>query len=224
MTKKKDLNVHRAAPLFLLLLILAGCSRLPVSLSPPPLVERLEGYASLSLSSPEASSRARLSFLFSLPRKVRIEGIDPLGRTLYRIVLDAESGYLSVPSKRVYWQAGPEEITAELLGFSLSAAEMAALLTGEWPGTETWDLERDGRGRVTAGDRRGVRFEVKEFFGDGTLPRLISFGDGSLSGRLKILRIEFNKPLRGSAFDLGFLKEYQPRTRDQIEALLRHED
>ncbi len=154
-----------------------------------------------------------------------MEGLDPLGRTLFRILLDTETGYLVIPSKRVYWRAGTDEITAEFLGFSLSVPEMTALLTGRWPEAGAWSLVKDDRGRVIAGDRGDLGFEVKEFFDGGSLPRIVSFTDGSLSGRLKMLRIEFNKPLpRVEGFALDFLKDYEPRTRAQIEALLRHED
>ena len=224
MKKKRKLNAHRSAALFSLLFLFVDCSHLPPVLSPPAVVERFEGYASLSLSGPEASSKTRLSFLFSIPQKGRMEGFDPLGRSLYQIVLEGEAGFFIIPSKKVYWQAGAEEITAEFLGFSLTLQEMTALLTGEWTASSGWTLARDGRGRVVAGEKRNIRFEIKDFLDGGSLPRVVLFKNDSLSGRLRILRIHFNQPFKSPPFDLSYLNRFESKTREEIEALLRHEN
>jgi hypothetical protein len=153
-----------------------------------------------------------------------MEGFDPLGRSLYQIVLEGEAGFFIIPSKKVYWQAGAEEITAEFLGFSLTLQEMTALLTGEWTASSGWTLARDGRGRVVAGEKRNIRFEIKDFLDGGSLPRVVLFKNDSLSGRLRILRIHFNQPFKSPPFDLSYLNRFESKTREEIEALLRHEN
>ena len=229
------MKAKRSAGLFLLLVFLGECSvRPPVITLPRGPVDRIEGYASLSLNSAQVSSRGKVSFVFSLPQKGRMEGFGPLGRSLYQIVIEEESGVFIFPSKKVYWRGRAEEIVEKFLGFPLRLDEMIGLLTGRWdevlagrvqaPSGPQWILDKDREGKVLSGRRDEVRFEIKEFFGGTGVPRILLFKNSSGSGRLKILRIGFNRPLKSRVFDLTFLEDYQSKSWTEIETIIRDEN
>jgi len=229
------LKARRAAGLFLFLVFLVKCSgRGPVFTLPPGQVERIEGYASLSVNSAQASSKGKVSFLFSLPQKGRLEGFGPLGRSLFQIAIDGESGVFVLPSEKVYWRGETEEIVEKFLGFRLSFDEIFNLLTGNWgritagriheANGSPWTLDKDQEGRVLAGERGDIRFEIKGFFGGTGVPRMLLFKNPSNSGRLKILRLGFNQPLRPRVFDLSFLSDFQAKTWSEIEMMIRDEN
>lgn len=163
-----------------------------------------------------------------------MEGLGPLGRSLYQIVIENESGLFILPSKKVYWRGKTEEIVEKFLGFPLRLDEMASLLTGRWDelptegvqeaGGSRWVLDTDAGGRVLAGHRDDVRFEIKDFFRGSDVPRILIFKNPSSSGRLKILRVGFNQSLRPQVFDLSFLKDYQSKSWAEIETIIRDEN
>jgi hypothetical protein len=203
-----------------------------VSLPPlPSVLESMEGYGSLRITGDQGSSKTKFSFLFSLPHKARIESFDVLGRSLYYILIDEEISFLVVPSKKVYWEGDVEEVISKFLGFSLNQYEMMSLLRGKWEGTdpeeeerlETWNFEKDASGRILAGRRGDVRFQIQEFFGDSQFARIVLFHHTLSEGRLKILRINFNQPLKPAAFSRRFLKAYELKTWAEIEKLLENE-
>jgi hypothetical protein len=82
----------------------------------------------------------------------------------------------------------------------------------------------DARGRVLGGERGGFRFEVGEFFGGASVPRTVAFAGAGRSGRIRVLKIQFNRPARGNLFGASILKGLEPKTWPEIEALLQDED
>lgn len=192
----------------------------------PPEVVSIEGYASLRLTRGGETAKSRFSFIFVLPDRGRIEVYDPLGRTVSLLFLGMEEAFLVLPSKRVYWRAGREEALAKLLGFDLSPKEITDILSGKAEEMSGWDLERDGQGRIVRGRRDSLRFEVRQFFGQSALPQLLALSRGGEKGSLKILRLNFNQPLKGAAFELSFLQDeaYKPSTWEEIEKWLRDEN
>lgn len=127
-----------------------------------------------------------------------------------------------------------EEITSRSLGFSLNQYEMASLLSGQWKGEEMsleakkalekWHLERDERERIVIGEREEFRFEVQEFFADSPFARLVLFFHPWSEGRLKILRLNFNQPIRTAAFSRAFLERYKLKSWAEIEELFSNEN
>jgi outer membrane biogenesis lipoprotein LolB len=192
----------------------------------PPQVVSIEGYASLRLTRGGQTAKSRFSFIFVLPDRGRIEVYDPLGRTVSILFLDIEEAFLVLPPKRVYWRAGREEALAKLFGFDLSPKEITDILSGKAEEMSGWDLERNGQGRIVRGRRDSLRFEVRQFFGQTVLPQLLALSCGGDKGSLKIIRLNFNQPLKGAAFELSFLQDevYKPSTWAEIEKWLRDEN
>lgn len=220
--------------ILLSLWLLNSC--LPTQIFIPPLpskIESIEGYGSLKIEGEEGVSKMRFSFLFSLPHKGRIESFDILGRSLYFIIIDRETSFFVLPSKKVYWQGDVEEIIMKSIGFRLNQYEMTSLLQGRWKKESEdfeakgnlgpWHFTRDEKGRIAAGRREEFRFEIKEFFSDSSLARVILFNNPWSKGNLKILTLNFNQPLKPDAFSSRFLKDYKPKTWAEIEELIQNE-
>ena len=223
--------------LSIVLFLLTGCRPTGILLQPVPAnIERLEGHASLKISGDQGSARSKFTFLFHLPHQGRIEVSDfLLGRTLYQIIVDRERAVFLVPSKKVYWEGEEEEIIDYFLGFRLSLNEMINLIQGKWEeevrgagrekSTESWNLKRDERGRVLAGTRGSLHFEVKEFLSGSHIPRILIFQHPLNSGRLKIIRVGLNRPAKKKeAFSLSFLADYRRVSWEEIEKILADEN
>ena len=219
----------------LVLFFLAHCRPSPVILLPlPSKIERIEGYASLRITGDQGSSRSKFSFLFQLPHQGRIEVSTILGRTLYQIIVAEEKAAFIVPSKRVYWQGEEEEIIRYFLGFRLSLYEMINLLSGKWEaekmgyegeeGKEIWNFAKDEKDRIMAGQRGEFHFEVKEFFADTPFARILVFQHPLNNGRLKVLRINLNQPLKKGTFSLSVLGRYERKSWAEIEKILANEN
>jgi len=191
----------------------------------------MEGYASLKIKRCQDTARLKFSFLIELPAHSRLEVMDLLGRKIYDIFIEEENAFLILPSQRVYWQGSKEEVMERLLGIRLYLWEMASLLSGSWPEAEreeelsqNWDLKRDVKRRIVSGEKDGLFFEVKDFFYQSSVPRLLDFKGFQSEGNLKVLSLSFNQPVKGGVFSLAFLKDFTPKTWEEIEKLLRNED
>lgn len=212
-----------------ILVLGAGCVPSTILVTPvPSQIDSIEGYASLRISGSEGSDRTKFSFIFNLPEQGRIEVSDFLGRSLYQIVITQNQAYLVIPSKKVYWQGDEAEIIDTFLSFRLTLAEMSQLITGDWPvsgeGQESrsWVLKRDEQGRVVSGQRQELSFLVEEFIEDTYIPRSLSFKHPVNSGRLKILRMDFNRPSQPGAFSTRFLEKYSRKTWQEIQDILNN--
>lgn len=211
---------------FLAAASLLSCIPKRPSVAPlPHVVQAMEGYASFRLSREGKAARSRLSFVFVLPDRGRVEIIDPLGRTASVLFLDGGQAYLVLPRRRAYWKAERDEVMTRLLGFALSPEEVTLILTGRIDRLEDWVLEKDGRGRIIRGGRAGLRFEVRLFFEPGPLPQLLVLSRNGTSGSLRVLRLSFNPPLRADPFRLFFLEDeaYKPATWEEVERWLGEE-
>jgi len=131
-------------------------------------------------------------------------------------------------------QGEEEEIIRYFLGFRLNLYEMINLLSGKWESEvmgdeglgnrESWSFAKDERGRIMAGQRGEFRFDVKEFFTDTPFARLLTFQHPLNNGRLKILRINLNQPLKKGAFSLSVLGRYERKSWAEIEKILANEN
>ncbi len=212
----------------LILFFSSSCVSSRVLLSPvPSRIESIEGHARLTLFGAEESSRTKFSFLFLLPDQGRIEVSDFLGRTVYQIIIHYEMGYFVVPSKKVYWKSTENDIIEKFLGFGLTLQELINLFCGKWTSFDEskdkglkWTLERDNKGRVQAGRRGELRFEVVEFIADTFLAKQLIFEHPVSHGHLRFLRLNFNQPLVPRAFNTTFLNEFAQKGWDDIQALL----
>ena len=216
---------------FFVLVALQACVSGPPVLSPPPArIDALDGYGSLSLRRESGSVKTRFSFRFVFPDTGRIEALDVFGRTLAVLIFKEGESWLALPSRHVYWTGPEEELMEKFLGFGLKAGELARLLCGRWTGPGApdgageWSLDLDARGYVLCGERDGFRFEVGEFFGGASVPRTVAFSRAGRSGRVRVLKIQFNRPPRGDLFGPSALKGLEPKTWPEIEALLQDED
>jgi outer membrane biogenesis lipoprotein LolB len=219
--------IPAALPLILAIVCLHSChASRPIFTLLPPQVISVEGYASLRLTQEGGTVKSRFSFLFLPPSQGRIDIYDPLGREVSRLFLEESEAYLVLPSKKIYWQTTREEAMSKFLGFALSPQEITSILTGKLEELSGWDLEKDSGGKISRGRRNELEFEIRRFFAQSGLPQVIALSHSSDKGSLKILRLNFNQPLKKDAFRLSFLEdhEYSPATWVEIEKRLRHED
>jgi outer membrane biogenesis lipoprotein LolB len=191
----------------------------------PPTVKSIEGYASFRLTREGKTAKSRLSVVFRVPDRGRVEIIDPLGRTASLLFLADDQAYLVLPGKGAYWRSDRDEVMSRLLGFALSPGTLTDLLTGRAERLADWDLETDSRGRVIRGRQGKLFFEIRQFFEPGPLPRLLVLSSEGAKGSLRILRMNFNQSLRADAFRLFFLEDeaYRSATWDEVERWLREE-
>jgi hypothetical protein len=220
------------ALVFLAVGVLTCCQAPPISLSPlPSRIERIEGHASLVIRGDQGTARSKFSFLFQLPNRGRIDVSGALGRVLYRIFIDAGEAYFIVPSKKVYWEGQEEEIIDKFMGFRLGLAEMTSLMSGDWKKHDStsegslgnWIFSQDERGRIVAGQRDELRFEVKAFIEETPFARLLTFEHPSSTGQVKILSMDLNRPVRPNVFSKKFLEKYQSKSWAEIQEMLNHE-
>lgn len=218
------------------LLILAAlfwglsCTIPQVRISPPPSeIRRMEGYASLRTSNEQGTAKSKFSFLFQLPNQGRIDVSSILGKTLYQIIIQEGESFFIVPSKKVYWQGEEGEIIDKFLGFELKLHELVSILSGQWKekgerssdyGREEWFLEKDQAGRIKRGHRGDLEFEVIEFFKNTGVARRLAFQHSASQGRITILQLKFNNPVKKEVFSLHFLKNYQLKTWEEIEEMM----
>lgn len=207
-----------------------SCGPSQVLLSPvPPRMESIEGHARIWLADPEGS-RTKFSFLLHLPDRGHIEVTNFLGHSLYRILISQDEAYLIIPSKKVYWRGEETEIFDRFLGFPLNLNEMIRLISGDWTDPSwkklqesAWSLEEDAQGRITAGRRDGLRFWVEDFIPNSRFPGSVRFEHPGNSGRLKILKLDFNLPHDLRAFDTGYLQKFSSKTWKEIQDILNDE-
>jgi len=226
----KFLSLRLAFGVFGALLFSVSCISKTPSISPPPSrVEAMDGYGSITLRGEGGSSRTRFSFAFSLPSTGRIDALDPLGRAASIFLFRDGDAYMIIPSKKAYWKGPHEDLLERFLGSRLRAEDMAGLLGGQWGAVRSealgaWTLERDASGRVLRGAKSEFRFEVPEFFRSTSVPRMIAFADSGGSGRVRVLKIHFNRTPRGDAFGLSALEGLAEKTWPEMEAILNDED
>jgi outer membrane biogenesis lipoprotein LolB len=218
--------LKRSGPALLLLSAAALISCLPSRPAvspPPPTVESIEGFASIRLARDGETAKSKLSFVFRLPGQGRIEILDPLGRTASILFLDNEEAYLVLPGRHAYWKSGREEVMSKLLGFALEIEDLADILAGRAERLSGWSLEKDSRGRVVRGRREELSFEIRQFFEPGPLPWLLILSRAQDTGSLRVLRLNFNQPLKEKAFHYFFLEDGGYRSVDwaEVERWLR---
>lgn len=229
------LHVSLFTTVSLVLFFLVYCRPYRIYLPPlPSEIERIEGYVSIKITEDQRSARSKFSFLFQFPHQGRIEVSNIFSKTLYQIIVDEDRAVFTLPSKKVYWQGEEEEIIDKVLGFRLNLYEMISLLCGKWgdkeldiegeKSMERWSLEKDGKGRVTSGRRGELKFNVKEFLANTPFPRILTFEHPLSRGRLKILSINFNQPVKEGIFCLSFLENYERKSWAEIEKMLDDEN
>jgi hypothetical protein len=221
----------RLAGALLIVLALAAClQRHPRIVPPAGAVAAVEGFGSASIAGAEASIKGKFGFVFRRPGLGRIEAVDPIGRTAFLIFFRGDRAWFVLPGRKVYAEDGAEIMMERFLGVALLPDQAVRLLSGTWEagkeavgklvGESGWSVERDGAGRISRGIRDGFSFTVREFFpGDG-VPREIGLEGPRTSGRVKVLKLGFNPPLRQEAFDLAFLRAFSPKTWEEIVELL----
>lgn len=199
-----------------------GCRGYRPNLRPPAEIRTIEGYASLRLTRKgETAPRAKFAFALILPDQARLEIFDALGRAVSVFLIRGDEAYLVLPSEKVYWRSGRDEVIEKFLGFPVRPAEIAGLLTGRWSGeaARSWVFERDARGRTISGLRGELSFRILEFFPGGELPRRWSFRNVETEGTVGLLDAAFDRP--SLEIPTGFLQTYASKTWAEIERLLR---
>ena len=222
---RPDPRVVRLRPATLLLgaALLLSCAGRPPRLVPPAAgVEAVEGYGSASLRGTEAAVKGKFAFLLRLPGRGRVEAFDPFGRTTFLIFLGEDRAYFVLPAKKVYAEEAPETMLERFLGISFLPDELLRLLSGTLTGEGRggWEVERDEAGRVSRGAKGEHAFAVREFFPGAGVPRVVEISGPGASGRMKVLSLGFNPPVREGAFDPPPLRAYALKTWDEIMGLI----
>jgi outer membrane biogenesis lipoprotein LolB len=211
---------------FLAVLSLLSCfPRRPYVAPLPATVKSIEGYASFRLTREGKTAKSRISFVFLVPGRGRVEVIDPLGRTATLLFLVDDLAYLVLPKKRAYWRSGRDEVMSRMLGFALSLEDLTDILTGKADRLTGWALNKDDQDRVIRGRRAGLGFEIRQFFEPGPLPRLLVLSREDAKGSLRILRLDFNQSLQAEPFRLFFLEDgaYRSAAWEEVEEWLDEE-
>jgi len=190
----------KVGPGWLLLLlfsfIAAACRPAPPVIVPPDSVERLEADASFQLSAPEGNFRFRARLYGAFPDKLRLELFDPLGRLQSIVWIDSGTAMVYVPREKIFWSGDSRVITSEVFGQELTSRELSLVLSGRWAELEVaggWALEFDRSGLVLTGQRDGLRFEVKERYAPGPVPRIIFFVSGEYRVKIRLQAVLFNR-------------------------------
>jgi len=225
----KKIKINKAAGICLVLMVAAACSPPRILLSPvPSSIEKIEGYARLKITDDLGSQHLKFSFILILPSVGKIDVSDFMGRTLYQIIISGENAYLTVPSKKVFWQGKEEEVINKFLGFNLNLAELVSLFSGHWPASpaektklSSWELKKDKSGRIFFGQRGDLIFEVEEFIENTRIARSLIFKHPFNQGRLKFLKMDFNQPGLDPDFFTDFLKNYEKKTWEEIQVLFK---
>jgi len=223
--------IHRLGYLLVCSLFLfSGCALKKVFLAPPSdLIDEIEGFASLRISTSQQTTRSRVSFLFSLPFNGRIDVLDPLGQVHYQLFIIEDLAYFVIPAKKVYWQGSEEDILDKLFGFHLSLSDVVGLMSGYWssPGQkkmrrniDSWTFLKNKRGWIQSGQRGDFKFEVKEYFGQTPWVEEVFFFHPHTEGRLKILDVNFNQPVSERAFATSFSSRFSKKTWEEIREML----
>ncbi|MCP2520485.1 hypothetical protein NLC26_02225 [Candidatus Aminicenantes bacterium AC-708-M15] len=187
----------------------------------PSLVKSFEGYARINIKNSQIL-KSKIAFLFE-GRRGRIDILNPFGNTKAQILIFSDVSYLTIPGKKVYWEGSTEEIMKVFLGFHLNIEEIKALLIGKWDGNlKDWKFFRNKDNRIKGGRRENVIFEIKEFFRDTSLPKIINFSYAEGNGKIKVLKIKFNQPVNPGAFSKLFLEYYERKTLDEIMELIKN--
>lgn len=212
------------------LFLFSACATQKVLLAPPSdQIEEIEGYASLRVTTHQKTARSRVSFLFSLPSKGRIEVFDPLGKVHYQLFIVQGEAYFVIPAKKVYWKGQEEKILEKLFGFYLSLSDVVGLMSGYWPssgqektreGMASWVFLKNRKGWIQSGKSGEFTFKVQEFFGQTQWVQEVVFFHPQTEGRLKILDVNFNQPVPEEAFVTSFTKRYSQKTWEEIREIL----
>lgn len=219
------LRKNRTVPF--LFLIAAACRPPVPALVPPVELRDVAGNASLKISRPDGTARSKFSYALALPDRGRIDVLDPLGRTAVQFLVEGEEAYLVLPSKRAYGRGRRDDVLEKFLGFPVGVDELAGLLAGRWEKAggaplSGWSLDRDGRGRVSAGSRGDLSFAVLEHFPGNGVPRRLSFRGPSSEGTVTLLPPRFNRGL--GPFSRAFQDKFRALSWDEVERLLRDEN
>jgi hypothetical protein len=103
------------------------------------------------------------------------------------------------------------------------------LLSGRWEagaegGLAPWIVQRDAQGRVVYGERVTLRFEVREFFPGGGVPRTVIVSDLASAARIKVLEMRFNAAGPASPPERAYLKTYSQVTWTEMARFLNRDE
>ncbi len=223
--------IHRFLYLLVcILFLLSACATQKVFLAPPSdLIEEIEGYASLRVTTHRQTARSRVSFLFSLPTKGRIDVLGPLGQVHYQLFIVHGEAFFVVPAKKAYWQGHEKEILEKLFGFHLSLSDVIGLMSGHWStlgqektqeGFASWTFLKNRKGWIKSGQNGEFFFEVQEYFGQTPWVQEVVFFHPQTDGRLKILDVNFNQLVPEKTFVTSFTNSYSQKTWEEIREIL----
>jgi hypothetical protein len=204
-----------------------ACAPRPPRLVPPAGgVQAVEGYGSASIAGAQASIKGKFGFVFRQPGLGRVEAVDPIGRTVFLIYFRDGRAWFVLPNRKVYAEDAAGVMMERFLGVALDPDDAVGLLSGTWSASaeaaaaDGWVVERDAGGRLGRGVRGGFSFTVRAYFPGDAVPREIGLEGPDASGRVKVLKLNFNPAPRDGIFDTGFLRAFAPKTWEEMLELL----
>ncbi|MBC7363059.1 MAG: hypothetical protein H5U07_00775 [Candidatus Aminicenantes bacterium] len=192
-----------AAFFLLICLTIISCSLTPRPVIPAGEIKSLKAEGSFFYRGEAGQGRSRLLLYLQAPDQIRLEIFNPLGGLAYIIWFNDTWASLYLPGQKVFWEGETQVLTAEFLGGVVTARELVCLFSGrlkEFVSNPNWHLFGKEAENFYAGQKGDWRFEVKEFFQGGEIPRTIYFEKPGHTVRLRILKIRFNQLFQAEVF------------------------
>ncbi len=205
-----DYNIFALFLIFAVLSLATSCYLAPLRTVPLSEVRSIKAESSFFYRGETGQGRSRLVYYLQLPDRIRLEIFNPFGGLEYILWLNGQWATLFLPGQRVFWEGDSCRPLAEFIGGEIEARELAGLLSGrvvELGKEPGWKLNQPDKENFYRGEKAGWKFEIKEFFKGGEIPRTIYFEKPGQLVRLRVLKIRINQdfkqdifvPLTGSA-------------------------
>lgn len=210
--KRTSLNSHKiklqaAGFLLVWVALTSSCHLAPVRVIPSSEVKSIRAEGSFFYRGEAGQGRSRLLYYLQSPDHIRLEIFNPFGGLAYILWLNGAQASLYLPGQKVFWEGDGRKLTAEFLGGAVTASELVCLLSGrkkELTRSQGWHLLGRGPEDFYAGEKGDWKFEIKEFFKGGEIPRTIYFENPEQVVRLRILKIKFNQMFKSDVFDPSY--------------------
>lgn len=193
-----------AVPLILWCLSLAiSCYLAPLRTVPVSEVRSIKAESSFFYRGETGRGRSRLVYYLQLPDRIRLEIFNPFGSLEYVLWVNGQAAALYLPGQGVFWEGDSHLPIAEFVGGEIEADELVGLLSGRLAELEQkpgWKLSHLNKENFYKGEKGLWKFEIKEFFKGGEIPRTIYFEKPGQLVRLRVLKVRINQDFKPEIF------------------------